>query len=283
MILALISGIAVSALQRTPLFTSLQNIAADLQLACASMRQTASYQNQSICAVFNPETRIISCDGEEIEIPDGIKIFLGEEDITEGAEKKEIFHASNPDEQQEKTSRISGGCSAVYSASLLPVFPTARSSARDGCAGSLGTELYALPPPSRRCRNVLLQGTGRETPLHAGETAEGAEGNRHAGLVHPFSSEIERCGGGGRFRRRSGIPAGPIRSVFLEPNSSLLSLYPCFSVPGAGTGRVRARMKTRFDRQCKGLKNEKIPSCSACAADCGHGDPIASDFRDRAE
>lgn len=55
------------------------------------MRQTASYQNQSICAVFNPETRIISCDGEEIEIPDGIKIFLGEEDITEGAEKKEIF------------------------------------------------------------------------------------------------------------------------------------------------------------------------------------------------
>lgn len=91
MILALISGIAVSALQRTPLFTSLQNIAADLQLACASMRQTASYQNQSICAVFNPETRIISCDGEEIEIPDGIKIFLGEEDITEGSEKKEIF------------------------------------------------------------------------------------------------------------------------------------------------------------------------------------------------
>ena len=91
MILALISGIAVSALQRTPLFTSLQNIAADLQLACASMRQTASYQNQSICAVFNPETRIIFCDGEEIEIPDGIKIFLGEEDITEGAEKKEIF------------------------------------------------------------------------------------------------------------------------------------------------------------------------------------------------
>ena len=91
MILALISGIAVSALQRTPLFTSLQNIVADLQLACASMRQTASYQNQSICAVFNPETRIIFCDGEEIEIPDGIKIFLGEEDITEGAEKKEIF------------------------------------------------------------------------------------------------------------------------------------------------------------------------------------------------
>lgn len=91
MILALISGIAVSALQRTPLFTSLQNIAADLQLACASMRQTASYQNQSICAVFNPETRIISCDGEEIEIPDGIKIFLGKEDITEGSEKKEIF------------------------------------------------------------------------------------------------------------------------------------------------------------------------------------------------
>ena len=74
MILALISGIAVSALQRTPLFISLENIAADLQLACASMRQTASYQNQSIGAVFNPETRIISCDGEEIEIPDG-KVF----------------------------------------------------------------------------------------------------------------------------------------------------------------------------------------------------------------
>lgn len=91
MILALISGIAVSALQRTPLFISLENIAADLQLACASMRQTASYQNQSIAAVFNPETRIISCDGEEIEIPDGIKIFSGEEDITEGTEKKEIF------------------------------------------------------------------------------------------------------------------------------------------------------------------------------------------------
>lgn len=91
MILALISGIAVSALQRTPLFISLENIAADLQLACASMRQTASYQNQSIGAVFNPETRIISCDGEEIEIPDGIKIFSGEEDITERTEKKEIF------------------------------------------------------------------------------------------------------------------------------------------------------------------------------------------------
>ena len=157
---------------------------------------------------------------------------------TEESKKKEIFHASAPDEQQKKISRFSGGRSAVSSASLLSVFPTARSSIRDGCAGSLGTELYALPPPSRRCRNVLLQGTGRETALHAEETAEGAEGNRHTGLVHPFSSEIKRCGGGGRLRRRRGIPAGPIRSVFMEPNSSLLSLYSCFFVPGAGTGRV---------------------------------------------
>ena len=82
MILALISGIAVSALQRTPIFTSLQNIASDLQLACASMRQTASYQNRSVCAEFDPETRIISCDGEEIELPDGVKILMGGEDIT---------------------------------------------------------------------------------------------------------------------------------------------------------------------------------------------------------
>lgn len=91
MILALISGIAVSALQRTPIFTSLQNVASDLQLACASMRQTASYQNRSVCAEFNPEMRIISCDGEEIEIPDGVKILMGGEDITKAPEKKEIF------------------------------------------------------------------------------------------------------------------------------------------------------------------------------------------------
>ena len=91
MILALISGIAVSALQRTPIFTSLQNIASDLQLACASMRQTASYQNRSVCAEFDPETRTISCDGEEIEIPEGVKILIGGEDITKAPEKKEIF------------------------------------------------------------------------------------------------------------------------------------------------------------------------------------------------
>ena len=94
MILALISGIAVSALQRTPIFTSLQNIASDLQLACASMRQTASYQNRSVCAEFDPETRIISCDGEEIELPDGVKILMGSEDITKAPETKEIFRLS---------------------------------------------------------------------------------------------------------------------------------------------------------------------------------------------
>lgn len=91
MILALISGIAVSALQRTPIFTSLQNVASDLQLACASMRQTASYQNRSVCAEFAPETRMISCDGEEVEIPEGVKILMGGEDITKAPEKKEIF------------------------------------------------------------------------------------------------------------------------------------------------------------------------------------------------
>lgn len=103
MILALISGIAVSALQRTPVFTSLQNIASDLQLACASMRQTASYQNRSVCAEFDPETRIISCDGEEIELPEGVKILMGGKDITMAPEKKEIFRLS-PDgsgEEQE--------------------------------------------------------------------------------------------------------------------------------------------------------------------------------------
>lgn len=103
MILALISGIAVSALQRTPIFTSLQNIASDLQLACASMRQTASYQNRSVCAEFDPETRIISCDGEEIELPDGVKILMGSEDITKAPEKKEIFrlYADGSGEEQE--------------------------------------------------------------------------------------------------------------------------------------------------------------------------------------
>lgn len=103
MILALISGVAVSALQRTPVFTSLQNIASDLQLACASMRQTASYQNRSVCAEFDPETRIISCDGEEIELPDGVKILMGGEDITKAPEKKEIFrlYADGSGEEQE--------------------------------------------------------------------------------------------------------------------------------------------------------------------------------------
>ena len=103
MIVALISGIAVSALQRTPIFTSLQNIASDLQLACASMRQTASYQNRSVCAEFDPETRIISCDGEEIELPDGVKILMGGEDITKAPEKKEIFrlYADGSGEEQE--------------------------------------------------------------------------------------------------------------------------------------------------------------------------------------
>lgn len=35
--------------------------------------------------------RMISCDGEEIEIPEGVKIFIGGEDITKAPEKKEIF------------------------------------------------------------------------------------------------------------------------------------------------------------------------------------------------
>ena len=91
MILALISGVAVSALQQTPLFISLENIAADLQLGCASMRQTAAYQNRSVCVVFNPETRILSCDGEDFELPDGVRILLGGEDVTDAPEKKEIF------------------------------------------------------------------------------------------------------------------------------------------------------------------------------------------------
>ena len=103
MILALISGIAVSALQQMPIFTSLQNIASDLQLACASMRQTASYQNRSVCAKFDPETRIISCDGEKIELPEGVKILMGGEDITKAPEKKEIFrlYADGSGEEQE--------------------------------------------------------------------------------------------------------------------------------------------------------------------------------------
>ena len=78
-------------------------ILSDLLLACASMRQTASYQNRSVCAEFNPETRIISCDGEEIELPDGVKILMGGENITKAPEKKEIFHlypAGSGEEQE---------------------------------------------------------------------------------------------------------------------------------------------------------------------------------------
>ena len=91
MIMALLIGVAVSSLSRTPVFMSLRQIAGDVKLACASMRQTASFQNKTMTVSYDPESRLLTAEDTAIEIPEDMKIVLAGTDITRENEKRELF------------------------------------------------------------------------------------------------------------------------------------------------------------------------------------------------
>ena len=91
MILILITGIAVPSLRRMPYGRSPGNIANDLKLACAALRQSASFQNKTLSIIYDPENRIFICGDDVIVVPNRMKIFINNEDITSSNVKKEIF------------------------------------------------------------------------------------------------------------------------------------------------------------------------------------------------
>ena len=91
MIMALLTGVAVSSLSRTPVFMSMRQIAGDIKLACASLRQTASFQNRKMAVNYDPANRQLIAEDIVIDIPEDMKIIAAKADITQETEMRELF------------------------------------------------------------------------------------------------------------------------------------------------------------------------------------------------
>lgn len=91
MIMALLIGIAVSNLSNASVFMSLRQIAGDIKLTCASLRQTASFQNKIMTVSYDPESRLLVAEDAAIEIPEDMQIVLAGTDITREKRKTGAF------------------------------------------------------------------------------------------------------------------------------------------------------------------------------------------------
>lgn len=91
MLMLLITGIAISAFRDRSFFVSVNDVVGDIKLTCASLRQTASFQNRKTGIWFDPKKRELCSEEGEILLPDDLKILIGGEDITQSGEKYNLF------------------------------------------------------------------------------------------------------------------------------------------------------------------------------------------------
>lgn len=90
MIFALVIGIAVSSMRKIPALVSLQQVVNELKQQCAEARQTASCQHRNVSIWYNPEG-YISSEERDILLPDGLIIRIGQDDIRQKEEKRDLF------------------------------------------------------------------------------------------------------------------------------------------------------------------------------------------------
>lgn len=91
MIFALVIGIAVTSMRKIPALVSLKGVVSDLKQQCAEARRTASCQRRNLTIWYDPETGCIHSEEAEILLPDDLIVRIGQTNIREESEKRDLF------------------------------------------------------------------------------------------------------------------------------------------------------------------------------------------------
>lgn len=91
MIFALVIGIAVTSMRKIPALVSLKQVVSELKQQCSETRRTASCQRRNLSIWYDPESRSIHSDEAEILLPDDLVIRIGQTDIRQETEKRDLF------------------------------------------------------------------------------------------------------------------------------------------------------------------------------------------------
>ena len=91
MILALVTGMAVSALRATPVFVTLNSVANEIRELSSDARQSASTSGKVTSVFYHSKNNTVSSQDESITIPDSVKLYCGDRDLSRLHEKQQLF------------------------------------------------------------------------------------------------------------------------------------------------------------------------------------------------